>query len=159
MAANYGCRLWLNARGACVRDASGTVHGVQGVLIDITRWRTDHGQHLGSLEGEGQRAFEQELLDCLPQMVWSAAADGSSDFFNRRWYAFTGALPGSTFGAGWSDVLHPEDAPKAAAHWLSCVARGADYEIEYRLRNHAGTYLWVLARGVPSRDSGRKVLR
>ncbi len=33
----------------------------------------------------------RELADAMPQIVWSASPDGHFDYYNRRWYDFTGA--------------------------------------------------------------------
>lgn len=36
------------------------------------------------------------MTDAMPQMVWSALPDGSHDYFNKRWYEFTGLKEGMT---------------------------------------------------------------
>ena len=92
------------------------------------------------------------LADAMPQMAWSALDDGQTDYFNARWYEFTGAEPGSHHGAGWLEALHPDDAAMAAEVWGKAVASGEHYEVEYRLRRHDGEYRWTLARGLPVRD-------
>src|SRR5581483_6259984 len=35
---------------------------------------------------ENERRY-QTLAEAMPQMVWSATADGNADYFNQRWYA------------------------------------------------------------------------
>jgi GAF domain-containing protein len=67
-----------------------------------------------------ERAFEQALIerenrfrvlaDSMPQMVWSAQADGRCDYFNAQWYAFTGICPGSPEDGLLFSLIHPEDA-------------------------------------------------
>ena len=42
----------------------------------------------------------RQMVDAIPQMVWSARPDGHHDFFNARWYQVTGTPPGSTDGEG-----------------------------------------------------------
>lgn len=49
------------------------------------------------------------ITDAMPQMVWSALPDGSHDYFNQRWYDFTGVAEGDTNGQGWSGMFHPDD--------------------------------------------------
>src|SRR5688500_4260075 len=49
------------------------------------------------------------LADAMPQMVWSARPDGYHDYYNRRWYEFTGVPEGSTDGEGWNGMFHPDD--------------------------------------------------
>jgi PAS domain S-box-containing protein len=92
-------------------------------------------------------------------MVWSTLADGYHDYYNARWYDFTGAPSGSTDGEGWNDVFHPDDQDRAWAAWRHSLATGEPYGIEYRLRHHDGTYRWVLGRALPIRDAEGRITR
>ncbi len=150
---------WLSIHGQWLRDFDGAVFGAEGVMTDFSRWQISAQASLAREPLGLRAAFDKVLLDSLPQMVWSATADGVTDFYNNRWYEFTGVPVGTTDGPAWSNVLHPEDAPAAAAHWQSCVQAGIFYEIEYRVRTHDGRYAWVLARGVPKRDDQGNILR
>ncbi len=38
------------------------------------------------------------LADAFPHMVWSTLPDGFHDYYNARWYEFTGVPDGSTDG-------------------------------------------------------------
>ena len=40
----------------------------------------------------------------MPQMVWSTLPDGHHDYYNARWYEFTGVPEGSTDGEGWNGM-------------------------------------------------------
>ncbi|MBC7580455.1 MAG: hypothetical protein H7312_24300, partial [Tardiphaga sp.] len=64
------------------------------------------------------------LADAMPQMLWSARADGFPDYFNDHWYAVTGVPEGSSDGSGWNDVLHVDDRKRAGALWRSSVETG-----------------------------------
>lgn len=98
------------------------------------------------------------LAESLPQLVWSARSDGSHDYFNRRWHEFTGMSPERSAGDGWQDAVHPKDLSRVQAQWHQCIETGAYYEVEYRIRNAAGDYEWVLSRAVPIQDlSGHTV--
>jgi PAS domain S-box-containing protein len=99
------------------------------------------------------------LADTMPQMVWSALPDGHHDYYNARWYEFTGSPAGTTDGEGWSDMFHPQDRERARTRWRHSLDTGEPYEIEYRLRHIDGTYRWVLGRALPIRDDGGAVTR
>jgi PAS domain S-box-containing protein len=99
------------------------------------------------------------LADSMPQMVWSTRADGFHDYFNARWHEFTGTTPGSTDGAGWNDLFHPEDRERAWSVWRQSLATGDPYEIEYRLRRHDGLYRWTLGRATAVRDDEGEIVR
>jgi PAS domain S-box-containing protein len=111
---------------------------------------------------EALRRSEQEMrvrLNAIPQMVWSTLPDGYHDFYNDRWYEFTGTPLGSTDGEGWNGMFHPEDQAQAWARWNESLATGQPYEIEYRLRHHTGSYRWVLGRALPIRDEAGEIVR
>ena len=95
------------------------------------------------------------LADTMPQMVWSTLPDGFHDYYNARWYEFTGAEPGTTDGESWSGMFHTEDQDRAWAKWRHSLATGEPYEIEYRLRHNDGTYRWVLGRALPIRETSK----
>lgn len=101
----------------------------------------------------------RNLTDAMPQMVWSTKADGRSDYFNARWYEFTGLSEGECDGDEWAHSLHPDDYERTMEAWKRCVATGEPYEIEYRLRRADGSYRWVLARGLPFRDVEGDIVR
>src|SRR4051812_50187779 len=92
------------------------------------------------------------LTNAMPQMVWSTLPDGFHDYYNARWYEFTGMPEGSTDGEGWNGMFHPEDQARAWERWRHSLATGEPYEIEYRLRRADGAYRWTLGRALPVRD-------
>ncbi|MCG6119361.1 MAG: PAS domain-containing protein [Blastomonas sp.] len=99
------------------------------------------------------------LTDAMPQMVWSTLPDGFHDYYNARWYEFTGVPAGSTNGAGWNDVFHPNDQPHAWDVWRRSLETGEPYEITYRLRHHSGEYRWTLGRALPLRNEKGDIVR
>ena len=92
-------------------------------------------------------------------MVWSTLPDGFHDYYNARWYEYTGVPEGSTDGEGWNGMFHPEDQEKAWELWRHSLETGEPYEIEYRLRHHSGEYRWTLGRAFPVRNADGKIVR
>jgi len=99
------------------------------------------------------------IADSMPQMVWSTRPDGFHDYYNARWYEFTGVPEGSTDGEGWAGMFHPDDQDRAWALWQRSLATGDLYEIEYRLRRHDGVFRWTLGRAAPIRDEAGQITR
>lgn len=99
------------------------------------------------------------IADSMPQMVWSTRPDGFHDYYNARWYEFTGVPAGSTDGEGWNGMFHPEDQDRAWGRWRHSLETGEPYEIEYRLRRHDGVYRWTLGRAQPIRDEFGAITR
>ncbi|KQO86648.1 histidine kinase [Methylobacterium sp. Leaf92] len=101
----------------------------------------------------------QAIANSIDQMVWSTGPDGHHDYFNQRWYDFTGVPAGSTDGKDWEDIVHPGDRARTWTSWSACLATGEPYRIEYRLRHRTGQYRWTLGRALPMRDEAGRITR
>jgi len=111
------------------------------------------------LARQGSALFKV-LTDAMPQMVWSTLPDGFHDYYNARWYEFTGMPVGSTDGGErWNGMFHPDDQERARDRWSQSLQSGEPYEIEYRLRHHTGQYRWVLGRALPVRAEDERLVR
>ncbi|MDB9399355.1 MULTISPECIES: PAS domain-containing protein [Cyanophyceae] len=54
------------------------------------------------------------LAESIPQLVWTADADGNTDYFNSNWYKYTGLGVEQSVGFGWLAALHPDDVERAS---------------------------------------------
>ncbi|WP_165246449.1 response regulator [Paludisphaera soli] len=98
------------------------------------------------------------LADAMPQIVWTARPDGFPDYFNRRWYEYTGLPDAEGDGSDWASILHPDDRDRSTRAWARAVRSGSPYEIEYRFRDRAtGLHRWHLGRALPCRDAAGAV--
>ncbi|MGE7204242.1 sensor histidine kinase [Sphingomonas sp. NPDC019816] len=121
-------------------------------------------EHVQTVEASEARVADSEqrfrtLADTMPQMVWSTLPDGFHDYYNARWYEFTGMPEGSTDGEAWNGMFHPEDQERARTRWRHSLVTGEPYQIEYRLRHRDGLYRWVLGRALPIRDGDGRITR
>jgi PAS domain S-box-containing protein len=107
----------------------------------------------------------RQMADLMPQLIWATRADGTPDWYNERWYQFTGmpstdGHPPDQTPYDWTRYVHPEDRERTAAAWRTAVETSGRYEVEYRLREaSSGEYRWVLARGLPLRDDTGAIVR
>jgi PAS domain S-box-containing protein len=99
----------------------------------------------------------RRLLDAIPQIVWTNDADGNTNYFNRRWYDYTGLNSKRSAALIWQTLIHPDDAPVSKKRWQRALKTGEVFECEYRLRNAVGEYHWFIGRTVPLRDQNRTV--
>jgi PAS domain S-box-containing protein len=90
----------------------------------------------------------KNLADAVPHVVWTASADGSVEYVNRRWYELTG-LPQHPSSLHWDACLHPEDRARCMDAWTAALESGEQFEVECRLRSSAGGYRWHWCRAVP----------
>ncbi len=126
-------------------------------LIELKRARDEIAQREADAAASDRRF--QAMAGAMPQMVWTTQPDGYHDFYNERWYDFTGVPRGSTDGEAWNGMFHPEDQERAWTRWRHSLATGEPYEVEYRLRHHTGAYRWTLGRAMPLRDAEGRVER
>ena len=145
---------WIELRARAIRTGEGAAQTVRlsGVAFEATPAIVDVRQ------AESDANF-RILADAMPQMVWSTLPDGNHDYYNARWYAFTGTRAGQTDGDGWNGMFHPDDRERAWARWNHSLASGDPYEIEYRLRRFDGEYRWTLGRAAPLRDHAGRITR
>jgi PAS domain S-box-containing protein len=101
---------------------------------------------------ESESRFRQ-LVDCLPQLVWTCQADGQCDSLSRKWVAYTGVPEAPQLGFGWLEQLHPDDRAPTVAAWEAAVAAGTDFHVEFRIRRHDGEYRWFDTQAVRLRDA------
>ena len=101
----------------------------------------------------------QALFDSMPQLGWTAAPDGSIDFYNRAWYAYTGTTFEQLQVQGFRTVHDPEFLPAVVARWQESLRTGLPFEMEFPLRAHDGRFRWFLTRVNPIRDANGRLLR
>jgi PAS domain S-box-containing protein len=94
----------------------------------------------------------QELANSMPQMVWTATADGSLNYFNDVWFAYCGADYEKNVGTGWTNFVHPEDLPLTAERWAASIQSGNSYTNEFRLKRKDGAFRWHMVRAYPIRN-------
>lgn len=139
-----GSYKWIRAVGRTEYDESGSPRRFEGITVDV------------SAAKNAQERF-RELADAMPQIVWSADAQGVVDYLNRRWFELTGKKPGDP---EMHDVLHPDDRGPAQAAFEHSLQTGEPYEHEYRLCLPSFEQpRWVLGRALPVRDETGRVTR
>ncbi len=137
---------WFLVRTAPLRDEQGNVVKWYGVSIDIE----DHKR---------AEMLSRELIDAIPQQIWTGPPDGTLDYCNERWRSYMGLRLEELRGEGWQSMLHPDDRERLLNAWHQSVTNGTPYEQEERHRGADGTYRWFLARGLPMRDAEGRIVR
>ena len=136
-----------------VRDPGGAVRLVGAVVTDVTERKAAERDLL-----EREAGFRR-LANTLPQLAWTADAEGVVDYYNERHREFRGFSRGDDGTWTWRPVLHPEDVARTARAWAEAVRTGADYEIEHRVQRTGGEFRWYLSRATPLRDDAGQVVR
>jgi PAS domain S-box-containing protein len=82
-------------------------------------------------------------------LVWESGTDGGCTYFNDGWLSFSGRSLEAELGDGWVTGVHPDDRDACRKAYTEAFAARRDFQLEYRLRRHDGTYRWVRNIGTP----------
>src|SRR2546430_465900 len=100
------------------------------------------------------------LADALPQIIWIALPDGRADFFNRRWFEYTGLTLEQSQNMGWLSMVHPDDQQNCINGWDEAVRTGEPFQTEFRLKRATqDACRWHLGRALPVRSFDGRLLR
>lgn len=103
---------------------------------------------------------EQQLrfvMDAMPQKVFSASADGVTDYCSTQWSEYTGLQPQEIVAGAWIRAIHPDDRREGARRWARSMRNGDTFVFEHRVRRYDGVYRWHITRAYPQRDSAGKI--
>ena len=107
---------------------------------------------------ESDAKFRQ-LADSMSQLVWMAKADGEIDWYNQRWYDYTGTTPEEMIGWGWKSVHDAKQLPEVLRRWSESLTNATPFEMTFRLRGRDGLYKPFLTRAIPILDGDGNLVR
>jgi PAS domain S-box-containing protein len=147
---------------------SGQIIGGLAIIRDVTDRRQAEEERARLIQEQAARAEAEaseeryrSLAEAIPQIVWTAKPDGYIDYFNQRWFEFTGLTSDeSDHAVGWKAALHPDDQGAYESRWNASVRTGEVFEIEYRFRRASDeTYRWHLGRALPVRGHAARIVK
>ena len=97
---------------------------------------------------ESEQRFRM-MADSAPVLIWISGKDKLCTYFNRAWLDFTGRTIEEELGNGWAESVHPDDLKRCLEIYVSSFDNRTMFEVEYRLRNADGEYVWILVKGIP----------
>ncbi len=120
-------------------------------LIDISE-----AKHAATAMRASEERF-RTLAESIPQLAWTARADGHLDWYNRRWYEYTGTTAEQMDGWGWQDVHDPAKLPDVMIRWKASIATGEPFDMVFALRAKDGSFRPFLTRVMPLLDGAGQV--
>lgn len=145
--ASDGSYRWHINRAMPIRNEIGDVILWVGTATDI------HEQK----QSEEKFRF---LAETVPQIFWTATPEGNLDYYNQRWYDYTGLSLEESKDWGWLLVIHPEDLQHSIERWKYSIESGADFQIESRYKSSGdGPYRWHLVRAEALKDKDDKIVK
>lgn len=132
-----------------LRDSKKALHQLNNELEQRIKNRTV------ALE-ESEKRFKS-ILDALPQIAWTNTLDGEVDFYNKRWYDYTGLDFEQTKQWGWKKVIHPDDLQYNLETYSNILKSNQPGEFEVRERGKDGIYRCHLVRIQPLVDQSGEI--
>jgi len=91
----------------------------------------------------------RNIMDTIPQIAWTSKPDGGVNFYNKRWFEYTGLDFEQSKAWGWKTVIHPEDLQYNLDQLGLILGKGVGGEFEIREKSKSGEYRWHLVRMQP----------
>jgi PAS domain S-box-containing protein len=144
---------WMRSRAFARIDDAGRIARWYGTIDDV------HDRRVAEAALQDSERHWREIVENLPALAWTARPDGHVDFYNRRWYEYTGTTFEDMQGAGWRLVHEPAMLPQVEERWARSLESGEPFEMEFPLRGADGVYRWFLTRVRPLRGASGRILR
>jgi len=157
--------LWVETRAVVYHDEHNNVVGLRGVTMDITsrKQQEEERERLYQLEQraltKAQRNEERYrlLAETVPHIVWVTSHNNEIEYYNQRWYDYTGQTAEEANKNGWATAIHSEDLAILNKQWEVASTRDEIFESECRLLRADGMYRWHLIRALPVHRDGKIV--
>ncbi len=133
-------------------DGEGRVVGLVMIVQDLTEQRA---AEVALRESE---ARFRRIANSAPAPMWVTRADGSRDFVNEAYVEFFGFVPEEVGQHDWQKALHPDDAERFIADYMTGSASGATFELIGRLRRADGEWRWIRSVSKPRRDADGRTI-
>ena len=82
------------------------------------------------------------IADSLAHIVWTAAPDGSTEYFNRQAALYCGSRLGVSSGWEWESLVHPDDADHVRVAWDLAIRDQVPFVHDLRIRRLDREYPW-----------------
>jgi len=155
-----GTPRWISAHAHPIFDESANVTQVMLIHTDIT------SQRQAEIERErtekALRESEEQLkqiANSVPQLVWMADSEGMVQWYNDRWYEYTGSTFEEMKGLGWKTVHDPEVLPAVIDKWMVSISTGKPFEMTLPLRGKDGKFRPFYCLVHPLRDDFGTIIR
>ena len=97
------------------------------------------------------------LADNIPAIVWTAMPNGKVDYFNKRWFEFTGSSNEMLSNEFWL-FIHPDDMQSYFSSWERAVASNSRFENVHRIKNSSNEYKWHFTQALPFNDPNNETV-
>ena len=144
-------KVW-SAKYYPLKTSDGAIVAIGATIDDITE-RKEAENRLRESEARFRAAVE-----AVDGIVWTNNAAGEMSGEQPGWSALTGQTRGEYEGFGWSQAVHPDDAPPTIDAWNAAVAAKSLFEFEHRVRCQDGEWRHFSVRAAPTFDKEDRIV-
>ncbi|TKC09206.1 sensor histidine kinase [Pedobacter frigoris] len=141
-----------------IRSESGELLAVNATVYNITDRKKYEQELLDAKKmADAERNRFESLSDFIPEMVWTASADGTLNYVNKRFINFF------NLGVGQIDLLavikriHHKDRLGLMKNWLKTIRTEHEFKSQIRFQDAVGTFQWYMVRAVALLDEDGSV--
>lgn len=138
---------------------SPAIAGLLGLIFtSLLWWNVISAKYqAGKVRAADQRL--RQLADAIPQLAWIALPDGYMEWYNKRWYEYTGTTLEEMKGWGWRKVHHPDHVQKVLDFVQEAWKKPEPWELTFPLKSASGEWRWFLTRAVPLTGSSGEIVQ
>jgi len=134
----------------CIKADDGKAIAVHATVLKITDRKKYESELLRSKQfAEEERKRFESLSNIIPEIIWTALANGSVNFMNERFFEYFKGTDTTPRKTSLLHLIHPQDRKKLLKHWIEAVKNGEKFEAEALLKNQLINHEWFIIRAVP----------
>jgi PAS domain S-box-containing protein len=149
-----GSTVCVTITASVLRDKSGAITDVVGMLTDVTAQRESQRQWEAALRLSEEKF--RGIVEAASEGIWIISPEGRTQFVNPRVSEVLGYTPDEMIGRSCFDFIHPEDRHRAI-EGLMHRKNGNLAPKEYRGLRRDGSQLWFCVTGTPIHDESGNV--
>ena len=143
----------VERHGNCVLGEDGIYYAWSWTFRDITAQKA---AAVTIIESEKQfRTF----ADSIQSLAWIADSEGWINWYNQRWYDYTGSTFEEMQGWGWEKVHHPDHVKNVVDFVKEAWKKDSAWELIFPLRKFDGEYRWFVTHAYPVKDANGNIDR
>ena len=147
----------VHALGEVEYNLQGLPLKMLGTLQDVS----EHKKIEATLQQNEERL--QLALESSNDGLWDWDVKQGTVYYSRRWFTMLGYQPEEWAHHidTWRELLHPDDLKLVKRRWNQHTSEhNPFYEVEFRLKNKHGDWVWTLSRGrIVERDWDNEPMR
>lgn len=133
-----------------IHDEEGNLLAVNATVYDITDRKKYENELLEAKNtADTERSKFESLADFLPELIWTADAQGKISYVNKRFAEFFNITQDTYPAHLILSRVHDQDRFCLLRNWLKAVREDKSFQVEVRLQSREHVFRWHLIRALP----------